>query len=243
MSIAEKLKSISEKTPKVYEAGQKLAYDEFWDDFQQKGTLTDYRYVFGGRGWTAETFHPKYDMQPTIALSMFHSTYLLSIDLAEHLEKLGISIDFSKCTDANAVFNYGAFSRLPELNFSSASSFTNTFRQCTNLQTIDKLILTSNGSQTFTTPFYACTALENIVLEGIIGKNGLSFEWSKKLSKTSIQSIISCLSSETTGLSISFSLDAVNTAFETEKGTNNGSSSDEWKTLVSSKSNWNILLA
>lgn len=243
MSIAEKLKAVSENIPKVYEAGQKSAYDEFWDEFQKKGSLTDYRYSFGGRGWTAETFKPKYNMQPTIALSMFHSAYLLSIDLAEHLEKLGVTIDFSKCTDAMAVFNYGAFSRLPELNFTSASTFNNTFRQCTNLKTVDKLILKSNGSQTFSTPFYSCTALENIILEGTIGKDGLSFEWSKKLSKTSIQSIISCLSDETADLTIRFSLDAVNVAFETKEKLGDGAISGEWATLVSSKPNWNILLA
>jgi len=242
MSIEEKLVSIAEKTSQVYDAGQKAAYHKFWDNFQKKGNLTDYRYSFGGRGWTAENFAPKYDMQPTIALSMFHSTYLLSIDLAEHLEALGITIDFSKCTDANAVFTYGAFSRLPELDFSSAASFTNTFRQCTALKTIDKLILKKDGSQVFTTPFYGCTLLENIILEGVIGKNGLSFEWSKKLSKGSIKSIINCLSSDTKDLSIAFSLEAVNTAFETDINAGNGVESDEWNVLISSRSNWNIVL-
>ena len=55
------LDDMAESIPKVYDAGKKSQYDEFWDSYQENGTCTNYNYAFYGRGWTNKTFNPKYD--------------------------------------------------------------------------------------------------------------------------------------------------------------------------------------
>lgn len=63
-----------------------------------------------------------------------------------------------------------------------------------------------------------------------------------KLSKPSITSIINCLSTTTSGLTVTLSKTAVNNAFETSEGVADGSTSQEWLNLVATKTNWTISL-
>lgn len=95
----------------------------------------------------------------------------------------------------------------------------------------------------YTNPFGYCNNLEEVRFNGTIGKNGLSFKDCTKLSKDSHISTIEHLSATTSGLTVTFSKTAVNKAFETSSGANDGSTSTEWTTLVASKSNWTISLA
>jgi hypothetical protein len=63
-----------------------------------------------------------------------------------------------------------------------------------------------------------------------------------KLSKASIKSIMDVLSSTTSGLTITLSGAAVDKAFETAEGANDGRESSEWITLSTAK-NWYVTLA
>ena len=36
--------------------------DEFWNIYQENGKRTNYSYGFSGRGWSDETFKPKFDI-------------------------------------------------------------------------------------------------------------------------------------------------------------------------------------
>jgi hypothetical protein len=67
---------------------------------------------------------------------------------------------------------------------------------------------------------------------GTVSVSGLNLQWSTKLSKASITSIINCLSSTTSGLSITLSKTAVDNAFTAE----------EWAALENTKHNWTIAL-
>lgn len=67
-------------------------------------------------------------------------------------------------------------------------------------------------------------------------------EYCSKLSKATIESVVNGLSSETSGLTLTLKLQAVNKAFETSEGVNDGSTSLEWLNLTSTKSNWTISL-
>jgi hypothetical protein len=78
--------------------------------------------------------------------------------------------------------------------------------------------------------------LENIRVRGRIVKS-TNFQWSTKLSKDSIISIINALSTTTSGLSITLSKVAVNKAFETSEGANDGSTSAEWLNLIATRPN------
>ena len=42
--------------------GKNAAYDEYWDEYQTKGSRNNYRNAFAGFGWTDKTFKPKYSL-------------------------------------------------------------------------------------------------------------------------------------------------------------------------------------
>ena len=106
------------------------------------------------------------------------------------------------------------------------------------IHTIDKIILKDDGSQTFSSTFLHYKQIENVVFEGVIGTT-INFQWSTKLTRDSLISIINALSSDTSGLTVTFSTDAVNSAFGID--VNDESTfpeGSEYYTLRNSKSNW-----
>lgn len=207
-------------------------YDAFWDVFQQNGERTLYRFGIAGRGWADEIFKPKYNI---VAIgnntSMF--TYTKIADMKACLESCGVTLDLSKATNTANIFAYNYdLTTLPKIDLSSSTTNNGTFDGDSNLKTIDELVVGektpfSNGS------FNLCSALENMIVTGTIGQNGFNVQWSTKLSKASIESIINALSSTTSGLSITISKTAKEAAF----------TDAEWSALIATKSNWTISLA
>lgn len=95
------------------------------------------------------------------------------------------------------------------------------------------------------TAFYAATDLEDITIEGIIGKD-MDMKSCGKLTKKSIKSVIDHLSPNTSGKTLTLSEKAVNKAFETSEGANDGTSSAEWEALGGTnreRQNWTIALS
>ena len=219
--------------------------DDFWGNLQDYGNSKDYIATFGA-AWTEETFKPKYDFIPTNAYMMFRSN-TLKIDLEQYLTNLGVKLDLSKATNLQYLFYNSAFTRIGLVDATScinATVFDSTFNNCKNLITIDKIILRTGSTAEFNSAaFNGCSALENITMEGQIKKSGLNMKSCTKLSKASIENIISCLSTESTGQSITLSQTAVKKAFETSSGANDGNTSAEWTTLANTRSNWTISLA
>ena len=114
------------------------------------------------------------------------------------------------------------------------------FYGCGNLETIDNLIV--NQNQTFSKTFNGCYALKNLTIGGTIG-NDIDFSPCKELSKESIESILGALSTTSTGKTVKFSGQAVDSAFETSSDLEDGSDSQEWASLKEIKPNWNIELS
>lgn len=219
--------------------GQRAEYDRFWDAYQSKGRRNMYDGAFAGTCWTTETFRPKYDIKNFhSAMSMFWSS-LMQIDLPTYLESLGITLDFSNVTSMRNAFAYSYFTRLGVLDLSKASSASDAFPFMTKLVTIDKIIVSPDTM--FTYWFNGDTALTHVIFEGTIAKNGLNLQWCP-LDKESLTSIVNALSTTTSGLSVTLSKSAVNTAFETSAGAADGSTSAEWLALVATRSNWTISL-
>lgn len=79
MSIADKLQTIAENEQKVYEAGRKDEWSEFWDSFQNNGTRTWYEYSFFGV-WRDEMFKPKYPIIADNATQMFARNNMTQIN-------------------------------------------------------------------------------------------------------------------------------------------------------------------
>lgn len=231
----------AEKT--AIEHGKSLAYDEFWDEFQVNGTRTSYMVAFGGYGWNANTFRPKYNIYPVTAERMFYLSNM-NIDLEAHLNSIGVKLDFSRAPNLASVFLGSQFTRLGVIDTRKASSINGTFNSMTQLVTIDELILKDDGTQAFSgTPFQNASNLENIKITGIIGKSGLDFKWSYKLSRESIESIIDALSDTASGQSITFNVGAVANAFDCELTEYYELiASEAWLERIEDKPNWTITL-
>lgn len=188
--------------PKVYEAGKKSQYDEFWDAIQygdgEKSNRESYLGVFSGRGWNDDVFKPKYNIVPISAYCMFASDKTYSYtggiqNLVGCLENAGIQLDFSKCTNFQMTWFHSIVTHIGVVDTTSASNISQTFYFAKFLHTIDKLILKDDGSQGFPyAPFSNCLALENITIAGKIGVS-VGFDQSSKLTYESLTSIINAL--------------------------------------------------
>jgi hypothetical protein len=216
-----------------FEAGKQAQEDAFWDAHQQNGTRTDYQGAFGGVGWTNEFFKPKYDMSPTAAAYMFRRTSI-SGDLVEILDNFGVTLDFSNCTNMMELFsNAPNITRVGVIDIRKArNAITNVFAYC-GVKTIDKIII----DETNDTSYFpgAATELENVVIEGTIARTSPYWQYSTKLSKASIDSIVNALSDTTSGLSITLSKTAVDAISAAE-------AEDYGDYLSSLKPNWTINL-
>lgn len=203
MSIAEKLVTATQNQQKVFDAGKKAEYDRFWDKFQDYGNRVQYSYAFSYDGWTDEIYNPKYAIRPTMCNGLFNN--------AQCITDTKVTIDL---TNPGGNQKYSLFSN------------------ATKLKTIRKLIVNeTNGFQASTPTFSNCKSLENITFEGIIGKS-IDFQYSTLLSKTSIENIVSCLSTTSTGQTLTLSQTAVDNAF----------TKDEWNALIADRTNWTISL-
>ena len=235
MNIAEQILRAKEDYDAVYEAGRKKEYDDFWDTFQMNGTRAQYdNAIFGGSSWYDARFKPKYDIKITgNANQVFVNSKIH--DFKGCIQSAGINFTFDGITGAQNMFQYSQIHNLPSMDFSKATSgwaLASTFESCTFLKSIDKVIVSENTTFRADTTFYGCKALEDIIIEGTLGTNGLNLQWSTKLSKASITSIINALSITTSGLTATLSQEAVNNAFTTA----------EWQALEATKTNWTISL-
>ena len=246
MTIAEKLTTIAENQPRVFDAGKQAGRDaewnDFWDEFQSKGTKGSYVQTFCGSVWTIKNFKPKYDLRPIASgYCMFNQCWSESLaNLEEVLGNLGIKLDISKCTYLTSMFSKSYITHLPKLELLSTDATTNMFQDCKKLVSIREFVLKDTGTNEFSNTFSGCTALTDIVVSGVIGNN-ISFKDSP-LSKVSTTSVVTHLSNSTSGKTLTLKATAVNTAFETSTGANDGSTSAEWQALIATKSNWTISL-
>lgn len=228
MTTAEKLSKIYEGVEHVEglnteleqtlygtDTGGKSWYDEFWDTYQNNGEPTDYARAFSGNWRSLDIFKPKHNIIVTNAYMMF-AGFPLEIDLADYFQQLGIVFDTSRAANTQYMIQASNVTRVGVIDFSGSTNskpIDNVFAQCKKLVTIDKIIVKEGSQGAFGSTFTNCVALENIIIEGEIKSNGLDLQWSTKLSKASITSIINALSTSTTGLTVTLSKKAVDAAF------------------------------
>ena len=216
-TIEKKLLEVAENVPKVYESGVRegkaAERDKLWDRLQSNGKPTRYYWRFAYSNWNDDIYNPKYDIVGVNANNALGNTFYTS-DITD----TKVAIDAT---------------RVP-------TGLDATFYWARNMQRIRKLIITE--TTTFKIAFTDCGALISIdEIEGAIGNN-LSLAWSTLLNKDSITNLINALSTNTTGLTITLSLTAVNSAFQTAEELADGSTSEEWLALIAEKENWTITL-
>ena len=250
MSIQEKLTTISENVPRVYESGvaegRTQEWSDFWDATQKNGTRTTYYYAFSGYQYNFDTFYPKYDIRPQGgANNMFYNWSNDVLDnqvggsLKARLEECGVVLDTSRVTNITSAFGYSHFSEIPIIDCTGLTvACSGVFNGAgEELTTIEKIIV--NESVSFINWFASCRGLVNLTFEGVIGQDSLNLAWSKKLNKASITSVVNALSTTTSGLSVAISKTAVKTAFNTT----DPSTCEEWLALRNTRSNWIINLS
>lgn len=228
-NVAEKLTTIADNIPKVYDAGKRVgaetneAFEEgkkaarldWWAKYinlQPNGIGYVYsgNNMFSGPGWSDDTFDLPYTIQELKRVDeMFKASG--RIDLKSILERNGVSIKFDKCTNFQNMFYYSGVYNIPEIDCSLATSMRCMFDNARGLRNIDKIILPKeepyNGAYEYM--FNQCESLETVTFERNITQS-VSFQWSTKLSKASIESIATALSKSGSGKTITFSQTAVN---------------------------------
>lgn len=169
--------------------GKQAEYDRFWDTYQNNGNRKDYAYGFSYEGWTDTTFRPKHNIAPTKAQYMFTASRI--IDLIGCLEKCGVVIDFSKCTNFSYMMsNDCSIKHFPPVDIGGGASFQDGFRYAGNLESAS--LVNVKPKHTWPNAFTNCSSLVDITFSGTIGKT-ISFAQSSNLSAESVQNIIDCL--------------------------------------------------
>jgi hypothetical protein len=212
--------------------------DALADFFQRSGTSEDYTYAF--YNCPASVFFPKQNIVVAYGNSMFayfNSGRSEPVDLAARFEECGVSLDTSNAGNLGSLFKKANVSTTPP--FTANSNMSSTFTNCTALHTIGKIHVPNQYISLYNI-WYGCSALVNISFGGVIGTD-VDFKHSTLLSTASIENIIEHLSDSVTGKTLTFSKTAVDNAFATSNNAE-GSTTQEWAMLVSTKSKWTISL-
>lgn len=178
MEIAENLATIAENQPKVFEAGKKAQYNEFWDTIQNKGARTNYSRAFANRNFNDVLFNPKYDFVASTMYQCFEENDLLT-DIRTKSDGSPLVIDGS--------------------NISTSTGFARCFYGMENIQYIGLII--SSAEASWDRSFQAATSLEEITLGGTIG-TAFDIHWSTKLSRGSLLSILNACNKQEAGVTI-----------------------------------------
>lgn len=230
MSIAEKLTTVAENVPKVYEAGQEVKNRAWWDVVTANNTKTGYTYGFAYMDFShVGGFNPPYKITAKgYSTNMFERVTGIDKITAEQL-------DVSQCTTLQYMFNSAGIGEIELIDTRGATNLSAMLNENSATHTVGKIILKSDGSQTISnSSFYSAYGLKNITFEGVIGQN-IWFNYCGGLTKASIISIVNALSSTTSGKTLTLPTKAVTNAF-------GSTTAAEWTALVGTKTNWTISL-
>ena len=171
------------------EAGKKAQREEFWENYL--GDKADYSYAFCY--WEDSAFYPTLDIICPVhsqrVFMSFNSGSQKPFSLTERLKQCGKVLDTSNMRTPAFMFASSYISEIPELNFTQATKIDGTFNSGFCLETIEKIRLKDDGTQTFTNASFNVTTLKNIAFEGVIGTN-IWFDKCTLLTAESYHSII-----------------------------------------------------
>lgn len=214
-----------------YDKGKQDENNEWWDNISAYGARTNWQYVF--MAWKGKAIKPPYKLTPTSVFNMFYGAANCEVDWD--------MFDFSGCTEVNAIFAASQIKNVGWLDFSNVLNIYQLFKWAGAVETA-KIHLNPNGTKFCQQDFYDMgNNLKNLTFTGVFYGN-VDIHWSSRLTKESIQNLISTASSTHNSYTITLSKTAVNNAFETSSGLADGSTSQEWLSLVATKSNWTISL-
>lgn len=213
-TIAQKLATIAANSPRVYAAGMAQGKEDESNSFWE---------IFqdgGSRSHYAYAF---------AYLGWTDENYSPKYPIAP-----------TSTTGIGHLFDYNVKITDTKVPITAFGSCISAFANASSIRRIVLLIF--SGTTTVSSMFTNCRNLEELACEGTLSITGLDLHWSTKLNKSSIESVIGVLDDTTSGLTVTLSLAAVQAAFETSAGANDGNTSAEWIALVATKPNWTISL-
>ena len=252
MTIAEKLTTIAENEQRVYAAGYEKGYEEgeasgggaIWDGIQNGGTRTDYSSQFNNQYWTDETFNPKHSFA---VASNGRAAYMFQHSkIVDGAYIHGDKLDFSNYRNLLSLFNASTVKRLKRIDARKAESgfngMANMFLSCEQLETIEEFYPSTLTN--FVSTFIYCHNLTHCIFCSEIAVDGLNMQDCTKLDKASIISIFTNLQTPQPSGTITLSKEAVDKAFETSPGANDGSTAgnSEYWSLMQYTTGWTIKL-
>lgn len=226
------------------EDGKKSEYDAFWDALQDYGNLPNYDYTFMSPAWNDDNFKPKYDIQARSQTFSNRSDPLRACGVTDlRPSTIGVNIEWKLVQDFNYIFRGVPLKYVGVIDMTTATSGWCVLMGKAYIEYVEKLILPPKSSNIAFKHlgFLEMFSLKEIRFEGFF-YGSVEIKYSTKLSHDSIVSTVDALAPDITGMMLTLHLDAVNKAFETSQGANDGSTSEEWLTLVAAHTNWTISL-
>ena len=230
-----------------------------WEAIQSGGQRDNYQNLLNYTSYTKKTFKPIYDIKPT-GTGVYNWMYNVyrngsqclldegQVNMKELEEEQGIKFDFSGCTNMTRTFAHGLFSELNVIDMSNATvtdyvfyggQINHTQRDVLAPKRIERLIC-SETTKFVTSSFQFAVGFKYIGFEGVIASD-INVSWSP-LDNESLTKLLTILSDSATGKTVSVSKSAVDKAFETSEGANDGSETLDWDDLVNAKPNWTVSL-
>lgn len=127
MSIEEKLITIAENEQKVFDAGKKKQYDEFWNIFQDYGKRNHYVNAFSYSFWKDTIYNPKYPINAQVyGLEYTFSNSSITdtkVPVSVHSKMVGSFVNSGIITIRKLILN-------------NVTTITNPFGGCTKLKNI-----------------------------------------------------------------------------------------------------------
>lgn len=189
----------------IYASGFEDGKNRFWNALQNNGNGANYHYAFCYNRFNDDNFEPIHPINCSTGNSTSMAIFFANTVITDTKVPIYLSNNAQSC-----------------------------FYGCTALKTIRELGM--NTQTKFDYTFFNCTALENITItkDKYIAQ---SIDFSEcPLTKASISNVVNALmSAYTMSTTITFKRAAVNKAFETSAGANDGSTSAEWNNLISYK--------
>lgn len=171
MSIANKLQTIAENMQRVYDAGASTGGGDY-SEFWNAYTQNGTR-----TNWNNAFFGYGWSDLTYKPLSKISNIkYCNTMFSQANITDIKVTLDLTNTTGASSMF-----------------------LSSTNLKTIPMLIV--HKDLVFSNTFKGCTNLENLTIQGVIGKNGFDVSDSAKLTKVSLLSVLNALEDKTTDTS------------------------------------------
>lgn len=214
--------------------GKQAEYDRFWDAYQNSGKRDDYRRAFAGRGWTDETFKPKYNIVVGDGEHMF---WLFSgTDMVASLKAQGVTIDTSKATKLNHMFNTNQSKTIPVIDARSVTTLSSTFAYNDKLETIEGLIVDADVQ--YSSTFASSSKLKEILsITGTIGKS-ISFQ-NSPLNVETMKRVINALADYSVTNNHTYSVTFSSSCWTNLEADSKAPDGGTWKDYVYNVKGWN----